>query len=144
MKGYRKDNVTRATGRTELPSQPYAFGGFTAGTSRNGNATPNEDPLNEGKSYSYIKDSSTGGAITGWRVFDVNGDDVKLISAGNPEDYVTGGYTSSLIGPENEYILTGNENVDFGIYNTAIFNMVIRNWKVYINKKQRAIRNEGD
>lgn len=34
----------------------------------------------------YIKDE-TGNEVTGWRIFDIEGDNVTLISAGNPEAY---------------------------------------------------------
>ena len=97
-----KTNLQTANGSTALPSNAYQFGGFTAGSSRNESVTPSNS------SYDYIKDKSTGKAITGWRIFDIDGDNVTLISAGNPEDYRIRGASNS--GDISEYIFTGNVN----------------------------------
>ena len=123
-----KTNLQTANGSTNLPTKGYQFGGFAAGSSRNGNATPYDD------TYNYIKDTSTNSAITGWRVFDVDGDNVTLISAGNPEGYYhenrsTSGYIS-------EYVLSGNINSNFSASTANQYQK--RDWNVYINEKQKA------
>ena len=70
-----------ANGTTALPTRK--FGGFTKDQSRNTNATPLDD-----KTYNYVKTDEAGKTpISGWRVFDIEGDTITLISAGNPEDY---------------------------------------------------------
>lgn len=56
-----------------MPSTAFQFGGFTAGSSRNSNATPSDSI------YDYIKDASTGNAITGWRVFDIEDDGTIIL-----------------------------------------------------------------
>ena len=121
-------NLQIANGSTSLPSNAFQFGGFTAGSSRNGNATPYIS------SYNYIKDE-TGNAVTGWRVYDIEGDTVTLISAGNPEDYYHSydfdyGYIS-------EYILTGNVNTSWSGAETSKYQK--RNWSNYVNAGQKAI-----
>ena len=61
------DNLVSANNSTNKPNTAFQFGGFKAGDSRNGNATPDESK------YNYVKDES-GEAITGWRVFDIRDD----------------------------------------------------------------------
>ena len=123
-------NEVTANGSTDLPTEAFQFGGFTAGSSRNGNATPYQS------SYNYVKDASTQQAITGWRVFDIADDGtVTLISAGNPEDYrhnrgVNYGYIS-------EYILTGQVNSNWST--SEANNYQKRNWSNYINTSQKAV-----
>ena len=123
-----KTNLVTANGSTELPSEYFQFGGFTAGSSRNGNATPYDSD------YNYVKDAETGEAITGWRVFDVEGDTVTLISAGNPEDYYHQGATN--YGYISEYILTGNINSSWSNGATEAENYQKRNWDMYVNTNQ--------
>ena len=118
-----------ANGSTSLPSNNFQFGGFTAGASRNGNATPYS-------TYNYIKDE-TGNAVTGWRVFDIVGNNVTLISAGNPEDYYQQDVSGSNSGYINEYILTGNVNSSWSGAETSLYQK--RNWSNYINAEQKAI-----
>ena len=132
-----KTNLQTANGSTSLPSNVFQFGGFTAGTSRNGNATPNEDPLMDGTPFNYLRDSSTGSAVTGWRIFDIDGDTVTLISAGNPEDYYNGNQTNN--GYISEYILTGNVNSSWSTGGTDKANYQKREWGEYINSSQKAI-----
>ena len=132
-----KTNLKTANGSTSLPSNAFQFGGFTAGASRNGNATPNEDPLMDGTPFNYLRDSSTGNAVTGWRVFDIDGDTVTLISAGNPEDYYNGTQTND--GYISEYILTGNVNSSWSTGGTDKANYQKREWGEYINSSQKAI-----
>ena len=96
-----KTNLQTANGSTDRPTNAFQFGGFTAGSSRNENATP-------GRTYNYVKDAATGGALTGWRIFDIDGDNITLISAGDPEDYVH--LPRDNYGYISEYILTGNIN----------------------------------
>ncbi|MBO6233797.1 MAG: hypothetical protein J6N78_07105, partial [Clostridia bacterium] len=86
---------------TNLPSSNWQFGGFAAGSSKNGNATPFTS------SYNYVKDSSRN-AVTGWRIFDIADDGITLISAGCPEDYYHPCGTN--YGYISEYILTGEDN----------------------------------
>ena len=129
-----KTNLQIANGSTSLPTQAFQFGGFTAGSSRNGNATPSS--LSSGK-YNYVKDAETEEAITGWRVFDVEGDTVTLISAGNPEDYYHSLVTN--YGYISEYILTGNINSSWNNGTTEAENYQKRNWDVYINRNQYGI-----
>ena len=76
-----KGSEVTANNSTTIPSTVFQFGGFTAGSSRNGNATPHDN------TYNYIKDKETGEAVTGWRIFDITEEGITLISAGCPEDY---------------------------------------------------------
>lgn len=124
-----KSNLVTANGSTSFPDIAFQFGGFTKDSSRNGNATP------YGTKYHYVKDKSTGTAVTGWRVFDVEGDIVTLISAGNPEDYYhsSGGYAY-----QSEYILTGNVNTSWSGGALASQDYQKRDWSSYINTAQRA------
>ena len=114
-----------ANNSTSLPTKAYEFGGFTEGSSKDGNATPNDS------TYKYVTDKSTGNAVTGWRVFDVDGDSVTLISAGCPEDYYHPYGTN--YGYISEYILSGNTNssapsdLELGSKYTA------RDWSMYVN-----------
>ena len=123
-----KTSLVTANGSTSLPTRKFQFGGFTAGSSRNGNATPYES------NYNYVKDKETGEAITGWRVFDVEGDTVTLISAGNPEDYRHSSGTN--YGYISEYILTGNINSYWSNGTTEAENYQKRNWDMYVNISQ--------
>ena len=120
-----KTNLQTANGSTDLPSNGYQFGGFTAESSRNGNAARYDN---------YIKDKSTNSNITGWRVFDIDGDNVTLISAGNPEYYyhpiTTYGESGAYI---SEYILNGSSRFQ------VIEEYQKRDWSSYVNKKQKAI-----
>ena len=128
--------VTANGSATELPGFNYQFGGFGAGTSRNGNAVPYSS------SYNYVQETTAEGtkqAVTGWRVFDVDESTgaVTLISAGCPEDYnhqygTNNGYIS-------EYILTGNVNSSWGVTEeTAANTYTKRNWSKYVNTAQKA------
>ena len=114
-----------ANNSTNKPSQAFQFGGFTVGSSKDGNATPYNS------SYAYVTDKSTGSAVTGWRVFDVDGDNVTLISAGCPEDYYHSGNTNYAY--ISEYILSGNTNTsassDLGLGSTY----TARDWSMYEN-----------
>ena len=123
-----KTSLVTANNSTSKPSTAFQFGGFTAGSSRNGNATPNDT------SYNYVKDKETGEAITGWRVFDVEGDTVTLISAGNPEDYYHSGNTNYAY--ISEYILTGNINSSWSNGTEEAENYQKRNWDMYVNTSQ--------
>ena len=121
-----KTNLQTANGSTALPSNAYQFGGFTAGSSRNESVTPSNS------SYDYIKDKSTGKAITGWRIFDIDGDNVTLISAGNPEDY--NHQLANGAGEISQYILTGEGSLS----SSQAANYQKRDWGVYVNKTQKA------
>ena len=123
-----KTSLVTANGSTSLPTETFQFGGFIAGSSRNGNAPPYST------TYNYVKDAETGETITGWRVFDVEGDTVTLISAGNPEDYYHPKTTNySYI---SEYILTGNINSSWSNGEAEAENYQKRNWDMYINRSQ--------
>ena len=108
---------------TSLPSSNFQFGGFTVGSSKDGNAT------SYNSSYAYVTDKATESAVTGWRVFDVDGDSVTLISAGCPEDYYHP-YGKAYI---SEYILSGNTNSyassDLGLGT----DYTARDWSMYVN-----------
>ena len=131
-----KTNLQTANGSTDLPANGYQFGGFTAGSSRNENATPFID-ITGGKKYGgYLKDTSTNSAITGWRVFDIDGDNITLISAGNPEDYNNPyGNDESYI---SEYILGGNVNSNWSTGESSKSNYQKRDWGLYVNSNQKA------
>ena len=108
---------------TSLPSSNYQFGGFAATASLDGNATPRES------SCAYVTDKSTGQAITGWRIFDIDttNNTMEIISAGCPEDYyhpvvTNGGYIS-------QYILTGDESCK--TYAPSTY--TARDWSMYVN-----------
>lgn len=132
-----KTNLQTANGSTGYPSNEFQFGGFTAGSSRNGNATPNPNYGYVTAACDYIKDASTNSAITGWRIFDIDGNTVTLISAGNPEDYMV---TTSVenYGFIHEYILTGNVNSDWTTGEKDKANYQKREWKKYVNEEQKA------
>ena len=114
-----------ANNSTNKPSSNFQFGGFTVGSSKDENATPFDS------SYAYVTDKATESAVTGWRVFDVDGDSVTLISAGCPEDYYHP-YEENY-GYIGEYILSGNTNssapsdLELGSKYTA------RDWSMYVN-----------
>ncbi|MBD9159236.1 MAG: hypothetical protein EGQ16_05310 [Clostridiales bacterium] len=116
-----------ANNSTNLPSQNFQFGGFTEDSSRDGNATP------DNSNYAYVIDKSTGSAVTGWRVFDIDGGTVTLISAGCPEDYHHSYINGSNYAYISEYILSGNANSgassDLGLGSTY----TARDWSMYIN-----------
>ena len=118
--GSVSEGLQTPNGSTSLPSTAFQFGGFTVGSSRNGNATPYSSSNN------YIKDVSTGSAVTGWRVFDINGDQVTLISAGNPEDYYHGTLSYAYLGEE---VLAGSSSTNY---------YKIRNWSDYVNPTLKA------
>lgn len=123
--GVKGSEVT-ANNSTTNPSKAFQFGGFTAGSSRNGNATPCD------YTYNYIKDKETGEAVTGWRIFDITEEGITLISAGCPEDYYHdygGNY-----GYYSEYILTGNINSNATSLNIPN-SYTKRDWSVYVNNK---------
>ena len=126
--GVKGSEVT-ANNSTTKPSTAFQFGGFTAGSSRNGNATPEDD------TYNYIKDKETGEAVTGWRIFDITEEGITLISAGCPEDYYhPDGTNGTNYGYYSEYILTGNINSNATSLNIPD-SYTKRDWSVYVNNK---------
>lgn len=115
-----------ANNSTSLPTQSFQFGGFKEGSSKDENATPNDS------SYTYVKDKSTNSAVTGWRVFDVDGDNVTLISAGCPEDYYQP--NSASYAYISEYILSGNTNSSATSLNLGLGSTyTARDWSMYAN-----------
>ena len=131
-------SLNTANGTTSLPTGNHQFGGFTAGMSRNENATAYlSSSTSHGELNNYIVDASTGAAITGWRVFDINGDKITLISAGNPEDYNVN-LRLSTTGYQAEYILTGNINSNWTFGSSNARRLTKRNWSMYLNSNQNA------
>ena len=120
---------TGANNLYELPSEAYEFGGFTEGGSKSGNARPSQ------LSYDYIKDTS-GQAVTGWRLFDMDNEKITLISTGCPEDFrhLNDGYVS-------EYILTGNKNSKISSEDNQIIDLMYlaRDWSMYKNSAYKTI-----
>ena len=108
-----------------MPTTDYQFGGFVAGTSKSGNASAYD------LRYNYIQDSATNSGVTGWRVFDIDGDKITLLSAGNPEDY----YNAFGKANEAEYMLTGNINDEL----TDASSYTKRDWSAYVNTEQAAV-----
>ena len=121
-----KGREVTANNSTAEPSTAFQFGGFTAGSSRNGNATPHKD------TYNYIKDKETEEAVTGWRIFDITEEGITLISAGCPEDYYNAYGTNN--GYYSEYILTGNINSKATSLNIPD-SYTKRDWSEYVNNK---------
>ena len=72
-----------ANNSTSLPIGQQHYGGFTVGQSRNTNSTPYDS--------NYAPD------YAGWRVWDIDGDTVTLISAGHPEMFNHFGINSLYI-----------------------------------------------
>ena len=107
----------------------YRFESITVGRSKNANAKQMTSP-----DYTYIKDASTNSEVSGWRIFDIEGDNVTLISAGNVENYMhPAGYAY-----QTEYILTGNINKDWIDAESEKDNYQKRNWNIYANQAQKA------
>ena len=123
--GVKGSEVT-ANNSTTIPRTAFQFGGFTAGSSRNGNATPYDDR------YNYVKDKETGEAVTGWRIFDITEEGITLISAGCPEDYYNASGTNYPY--YSEYILTENINSKATSLNIPD-SYTKRDWSVYVNNK---------
>ncbi len=128
-----------ANNSTSLPTNGYEFGGFTEGSSRDGNATPYSSSYN----YAQVtRSDDTKQEITGWRLFDVaeNGA-MTLISAGCPEDYYHCSYGMKA-GYISEYILTGNVNDKAkGEEETLKLgtNYTPRDWNMYVNSYYGAV-----
>ena len=128
IKTGEKGNEISANNNSEYASnETFQFGGFTVGQSRNGNASTSN--------LNYTVNQK----ITGWRVFDIKEDGtVTLISAGCPETYThTYGVTNGVY--QSEYILSGvidTNATDLDLENTC----TKRDWNVYINANQKAIK----
>ena len=114
-------------------------GGYIVGSSRNDNATPNTEGFSTGgSSWDYIKDKSTGSSVSGWRLFDISNRAITLISAGNPEDYSPGNFSSTTSSFEQAYILTGVVDDRWKVGNLYIDSINRRYWNDYINENQMA------
>ena len=120
---------------TSIPTAGYTFGGFGSTASRDGNAESYDS-----STFTYVKDTS-GNAVTGWRVFDVDTTNNKiiLISAGCPEDYYHPYVTD--YGYISQYILTGDStgkpsSLDLSSYTP-------RDWTMYENSSKGAIANSA-
>ena len=139
-------NLQQANNSTNKPSGKFQFGGFTAGASRNGSATPYST------TYNYVKEQTEEGQqpVAGWRVFDANEEtgEVTLISAGCPEDFCLPYGIEANYANMSEYILSGNVNLF--LWNkedgtpmdkeTVINTYTKRSWEDYINHSQGAIK----
>ena len=112
-----------------LLSVAFTFGGFASNASRDGNALPFND------SYNYVKDSEDN-PITGWRVFDIDtaNNKIILISAGCPEDYYHP--NESGMGYKSQYILSGDKT---GVSKDIEDSCTPRDWSMYENSSQGAI-----
>ncbi len=120
---------------TSIPTAGYTFGGFGSTASRDGNALPGND------SYEYVKYTSGGEEVTGWRVFDADttNNKITLISAGCPEDYYHP--CGDDYGYISQYILTGDST---GIPNTLnLSSYKPRDWTMYENSSKGAIANSA-
>ena len=113
---------------TDLPTGNFQFGGFTSTSSRDGNATPYYI------SNAYVTDKATGQAVTGWRVFDVADGQIKLISAGCPEDFFHPYVSGENYAYISEYILTGNVNSHADASTLGLgTNYKTRDWSMYLS-----------
>lgn len=96
-------------------ANPFAFGGYTSGSSRNASVT------------CY---GSYANASSGWRVLKISGDIVILVHAGTPEcyhhPYISG---KSNMAYNSERILTGSTS---GTVNSA-YTSTPRDWSEYVN-----------
>ena len=124
-----KTSLATANGAATLPTTNFQFGGFVNGASKNGNAT------SYNSTYNYLKDKATNTALTGWRVFDIDGDKITLISAGNPEDYLL--QSNDKDSYISEYILSGKVNSGWTAEEAK--NYKNRSWDNYINRNQSAV-----
>ena len=128
IKTGERGNEISANNNSEFASnETFQFGGFTAGQSRNGNASTSH--------LNYTVEQK----ITGWRVFDIKEDGtVTLISAGCPETYThTYGCTNEVY--QSEYILSGVVDADATNLNLDS-TYTKREWNEYINTNQKAIK----
>ena len=80
-----------------------------------------------------IKDASTGTPPSGWRVFDIDGNQITLISAVATETYYQIYNSSSNYGYISQYILSGNINSNWTDGETEAQNYQKRDWSNYIN-----------
>ena len=113
-----------ATGSSTLTTTNYTFMGYTAGQSRNDNATPYNT------SYKPV--------ASGWRIFDIDqtNNKITLISAGCPETYRHNNATNS--GYISEYILSGNINSN--TTSSTVSSYKARTWNEYVNTAQKATK----
>ena len=110
--------------KTTANIEPFTFGGYTNGKSRNTNATGSYTVTSGGVTYGK-------GKYEGWRIWDISEDKqtITLISAGCPEVYCHeyGEYNT-------EKILTGTTT---GIMDPSK-PFIPREWQEYINEMQYA------
>ena len=95
-------------------SNPYAFGGFKAGDSKDASITP----------YSTYANT-----YSGWRVLSVENGVVKIIHAGTPEGYYHPSETNGAY--KSEYILRGRKNASDTSNITD--GVTPRSWAMYEN-----------
>ena len=95
-------------------SNPYAFGGFKAGDSRDASITPYRTYAN---------------TYSGWRVLSVENGVVKIIHAGTPEGYRHPNETNGAY--KSEYILRGRKNASDTSNITD--GVTPRSWAMYEN-----------
>lgn len=119
------DSWGKIASTANKPTTAFTFGGFASNASRDGNALPYDNK------FTYVKDSDDN-PITGWRVFDVDtaNNKIILISAGCPEDYYHP-YVSGM-GYNSQYILSGDET---GVSATINSSCTPRDWSMYESGK---------
>lgn len=76
--------------------------------------------------------------MSGWRLFDISNRAITLISAGNPEDYSPGKFSSFLSTYQEAYILTGVVDDNWKTSNLYTGRIKRRYWNDYINENQMA------
>lgn len=128
-------NKIDANGKQKKPSKAYQFGGYVEGMSRDGSVVP------ANSEYSYIKEEVDGETrtIRGWRVFDINDDEITLISAGCPEDYYHPAEGRSAY--ISQYILTGEVNSNINAEWLELGTKYkTRTWEEYVNSEYYATK----
>ena len=125
-----KTDLAIANGTRTAPTSNFQFGGFVSGMSKSSNASPQKSA---GNGYNFIK--KDGGTLTGWRVFDITGNNVTLISAGNPELFRLPASGNAY---QAEYVLSGAVNSKWSSGSTNKSKYTIRNWNAYVNRNQYA------
>ena len=132
-----EESGAKISAASDYPQSNFQFGGFTLNSSKDNSSTIEDDSGNRGN-YEIASDG-TERELTGWRVFDVNGDMVTLISAGCPENYYHPGSLASDA-YISEYILTGNKNTEATSLDLGLGTKYLkRDWSMYVNEKYKAI-----
>ena len=109
---YDAGNWTETKEVPDWETTPLSFGGYTSGQSRNTNASGIE--------------SSEGEKYEGWRIFDISGNTITLISAGCPEGY----WDIGSKGYNTEIIFTGETTGTID----STYPSTPRDWSIYENQ----------